>query len=151
MNTGKKYHTRQKDLILSCLCAEPDLYLTIRQIADRLRCAGQEVGLTTIYRNLEKLAEERLILKSSIDGVDGSCYRCAPPQQEESCFYLKCERCGELDPIHCTELKELYAHVSQNHHVSINPTKTVFYGICAACLPYAGSLGITAADKPCSC
>lgn len=58
MNTGKKYHTRQKELILACMKEQAGTYLTIHEIEDLIKHKEQKIGLTTIYRNLDKLTEE---------------------------------------------------------------------------------------------
>ena len=34
--------------------------------------------------------------------------------------------------------QKLYEHVIEHHHVRINPTKTVLYGLCEACLAKRG-------------
>ncbi len=71
---------------------------------------------------------------TSIEGTSSVCYRFLPNTPEGVYFFLKCEECGDLSPIDCGELQKLYEHVIEHHHVRINPTKTVLYGLCEACL-----------------
>ena len=134
MNTGKKYKTKQKESILQCIQDNADAYITIHQIADSLNKKGEMVGLTTIYRNLDKLVGEKEIAKVTIDGISGTCYRYLPKKQDSVLFYLKCERCGNLVNIQCPELKHLYEHISNDHNIFINPGKTMFYGRCDNCM-----------------
>ena len=131
MNTGKIYRTKQKMSILQCIKDHADSYVTIQQIADDLRDSGTGVGLTTIYRNLDRLVVEHQIAKVSIEGVKGNCYRYLP--KERVLFYMKCGQCGALVPIDCPQLARLYTHIAEEHHIWINPGKTMFYGTCATC------------------
>lgn len=76
--------------------------------------------------------------RTSIEGTSSICYRFLPDAPEDVYFFLKCEECGNLSPIDCGELQKLYEHVIEHHHVRINPTKTVLYGLCEACLAKRG-------------
>ena len=134
MNTGKKYKTKQKASILQCIIDHADSYVTIQQISDYLDKSGERIGLTTIYRNLDKLVDEEEIAKVNIDGISGTCYRYLPQKQKSVLFYLKCEECGKLIRIDCPELSKLYEHISEKHNILINPGKTMFYGKCEECL-----------------
>ena len=131
------YRTRQKQLVLDCLRAHPQEYLTARQIADELEARGETVGMATIYRNLDRLACAGEATRSTVEGSDGACYRSVSPEgeaDEDTRFYLKCEGCGELVPIECKDLARFYRHFASEHHVLIDPVKTVLYGTCSACL-----------------
>ena len=132
MNTGKKYHTKQKELILECMKEHSGTYLTIQEIEELIRTKAQKIGLTTIYRNLDKLTDERKLVKANIEGYAGSCYRYMP-EAEGNLFSLKCEDCGNVVNIKCPELEHLCSHVVEEHHVKINPVKTMFYGTCEDC------------------
>lgn len=133
MNTGKKYKTRQKEYVLECIKEHKESYVTIQQIAAHLQEREEKVGLTTIYRNLDKLVEEKEIAKVTIEGISGTCYRYLPHEEESVFFYMKCEQCGNLVNIECPELGRMYHHLSEDHHIWINPGKTMFYGICDKC------------------
>ena len=52
------YATRQRSLVLECLKAHAGQYLSVADIAADLTKKGSPVGVTTIYRALEKLASE---------------------------------------------------------------------------------------------
>lgn len=132
MNAGKKYQTKQKEVILQCMMEHPETYLTIAHLEELLSKKHQKVGLTTIYRNLDKLEEEKKLTKVKLDGYSGSCYRYLPPEHGHL-FYLKCEDCGAVVNIPCPELQHLYCHLVEEHHVRINPVKTMFYGTCEFC------------------
>ena len=51
------YMTRQQQAVLDCIAACPGGCATAMALADRLRSGGQSVGLTTVYRQLERLED----------------------------------------------------------------------------------------------
>lgn len=111
----------------------PGCFFTSKDITSALADQGTKVGTATVYRNLERLEEEGIIARTSIEGTSSICYRFLPDAPEDVYFFLKCEECGNLSPIDCGELQKLYEHVIEHHHVRINPTKRC----CTACAKHA--------------
>ncbi len=132
MNDGKKYHTRQQDAILHFMENSPEKYVTVSQIATYLKEDGQSVGLTTIYRHLDKFEKEGIVHKIVLDGNSGACYQ-FQEQEDNSQMLLKCEECGGITPMDCSHMVELYHHVEEDHQFHINPHRTIFYGVCNRC------------------
>lgn len=130
---AKQYKTKQKEIILDCIRTHRAPFITSKDIAHELAERGEKVGTATIYRTLDRLEEEGIISRTSIEGVGNGCYRYLPNAPEGVYFFLKCESCGDLSPIDCHELQKLYEHVIERHHVRINPVKTVLYGLCEEC------------------
>jgi Fur family ferric uptake transcriptional regulator len=132
MNRSKKYHTKQQDIILGYLKEKGEGYVTVSQIAAHLKEQGESVGLTTIYRQLDRFEKEGKIHKIVLDGNSGACFQYAA--QPDNRFLLKCEGCGEIMPMECSHMQELYEHVLSEHSFQVNPHRTMFYGICDGCL-----------------
>jgi len=128
------YKTKQKNLILVCLAALGDEHVTPVQIFERLRQEGTPVGLATVYRHLDRLAEEGRVKKYVIGGVSGACYQYVRESGECAChFHLKCEACGRLIHLKCSALEETMRHVSAGHNFQVNFNTTVIYGLCENC------------------
>lgn len=132
MNQGKTYHTRQQEAILNYMAESGEQYVTVNQIAAHFQKTGQSVGLTTIYRQLDKLEKEGIVCKLVLDGNSGACYQYA--DKTAGRLLLKCEDCGDIIPMGCSHMEELYEHVLQEHQFQVNPHRTMFYGRCDACL-----------------
>ena len=98
--TGRRYQTRQRELVLDCIRATPDAYVSARQVAQRLAEQGQRVGTATVYRNLERLEAEGCIVKSTVEGTGGTCYRYLPeaPEQRCGCSTRSARRAGGSCP-----------------------------------------------------
>ena len=100
------------------------------ELTEQLHAQGQTIGLTTVYRQLERLAQQGLVHKAVTD--QGAYYQYCG-HDEGSCFLLKCEKCGAIRHLDCAHLGELYQHLEKEHHFRIDPRRTLFYGLCDAC------------------
>ena len=129
------YKTRQRDLILQCLQENHDRHLTAEDIMQLLDLQGTRVGKATVYRYLDRLVQQELIHKYTMENGQSACYEyrseCTGTNHEQ--FHLKCVCCGKLLHLHCAYLKDLQEHIQQEHTFLIDPYKTVFYGRCKDC------------------
>ena len=125
------YMTRQQREVLRCIESCADGAGAV-ELAELLHRQGSQVGLTTVYRQLERLEQQGLVHKVVTD--EGARYRyCDARHAGRDCFLLKCERCGRIEHLDCSHLGELYAHLLAEHHFRINPRRTLFYGLCEKC------------------
>lgn len=127
------YNTKQQQAILNYFAHNNDEYLTVSQIADYMNEQHIKIGLTTIYRNLERLIEQGAISKIKVDGMNCACFK-YEKNDKETYFGLKCEKCGNIIKVNCSHLEEFYNHINTEHQFDINSNKTVFYGVCKDCL-----------------
>ncbi len=119
--------TKQRKAILDVL-ENADIPITAEDIFFRLKKENIEISLSTIYRNLEMLCKEGLVVKSYVMGEDKA--RFALPDKKN---YLICEECGKIVIIdNCPfdkfkeELKEVYGFDITGHSVEV-------YGVCPDC------------------
>lgn len=125
------YMTRQQRAVLRCMETAQHGCATAAELAEQLHQQGQPVGLTTVYRQLEKLAAQGLVHKIVTD--EGAYYQYCNCQEHRDCFLLKCECCGSISHLDCTHLGHLYSHLLTDHGFAINPRRTLFYGLCRNC------------------
>lgn len=128
-----KYKTKQQMAILDCLKVHGKNYVTVVEIEKYLKEKNCSVGVTTIYRHLEKLEQDGVVARINVEKQQGACYQYVMEDENDDCFYIECEKCGQVSRMECHHLAELYNHVNADHHFSINPKKTVFYGRCSKC------------------
>ncbi len=126
------YMTRQQQAVLSCIQKCAGGTATAAELAEMLHGQGQAIGLTTVYRQLEKLEKQGLVHKIVTD--EGAQYQfCDCHRRGHDCFLMKCEHCGKVEHVDCDHLAPLYSHMYEAHHFRINPQRTLFYGICRTC------------------
>ena len=124
------YMTRQQRAVLEGVKASPEGCATAAELTEQLHREGQPIGLTTVYRQLERLAQQGLVHKAVTD--QGAYYQYCG-HDEGSCFLLKCEKCGCIRHLDCSHLGALNQHLEREHHFRIDPRRTLFYGLCESC------------------
>lgn len=136
MNHAKTYRTKQQTAILNYMQSVDGGYVSVSQIAQHFKENNEAVGMTTIYRHLEKFQKEGLVQKIVLDGNSGACYQyTGKTDKDKGCqFLLKCEDCGGITNMGCNHMNDLYTHVLEEHHFNVNPHRTMFYGTCEKCL-----------------
>lgn len=127
------YSTTQQRRIVRCLQERPQEALTAGEIAGLLRQEAPPVGLATVYRQLDHLAQEGRIHR--LDTEEGAVYQfCAHAGQGGGgCLLLRCRACGRVDHLDCTHLEALYRHLETAHHFTVDLRGTALTGLCSAC------------------
>ena len=130
------YKTHQREELLSYLESVAGSHITATQVCDHFRQQGRAIGTTTVYRQLERMVDEGLVNKYTIDPNSPACFEYIKDHEQcgqDVCYHCKCERCGALIHLHCEEVSALAAHLKEAHQFVMNPRRTVFYGLCEAC------------------
>jgi len=127
-----KYKTKQRSLILETLkeTAGDGGHLSAEAIAERL--AGR-AGQATIYRNLDELVKNGVVIKYEPGNGFSACYRLAADDRADDFCHFLCLKCGRMSHLDCRRLDELAEHVKLDHGLSLNLKRTVLYGTCGDC------------------
>ena len=128
MNRSSEYKTKQKEQILEMIKTYNNEF-TIKDVYISL---NKEIGLTTIYRLIDKLVKDGEVNKNI--GKDNITYY----QYLESCsnenhFFLKCDICGYMEHVDCNCINELSNHINKNHKFNLNKKNIIINGICNKC------------------
>ena len=127
MTRNVNYNTKQKDMIMNVL-KNTKKEFTIKEIYENV----SDIGLTTIYRLVDKLVEEDRI-KKTIGSDKQTYYQYLEDCSEENHFYLKCNKCGTLIHVDCDCLGDLLSHISKEHNFSASNKNIILNGICEKC------------------
>lgn len=122
------YNTKQKDLIINTI-SKYNKSFTVKDIYNKLK---EKVGLTTIYRVIDKLVEEGIINKY-IDKDNTTYYEYLEKCNCHNHFYLKCEKCGTMEHVDCDCIEELSKHIVDEHKFLLNREHIIIKGICKEC------------------
>lgn len=131
------YKSKHYDELLSWLSAVPGEHLTVQEIYSHFQEKGSSIGMATLYRLLDRMTEEGIVAKYTIDPATPACYEMIPKdpvKDEHISYHCKCEICGKLIHLHCDEIAALSGHLLAEHNFRLNPRKTVLVGICEDCL-----------------
>lgn len=128
------YNTKQKSAIMQCVKSVKDKHFTVDSLCETMAENGETVGRTTVYRYLEALAKDGILRKYAAAQGESVCYQYVGEQNEcNEHFHLKCEKCGCLIHMECDEMHHLAKHIKSHHGFSLDPFKTVIYGVCEVC------------------
>jgi Fur family ferric uptake transcriptional regulator len=113
------------------LLARQDCCLSAQEIHDRLRSGGgKAVGLASVYRALDVLAQLKLVHRIDVDGV--ACYEPADPSGEHH-HHAICDHCGKLEAFEDAELERLIDGLGERLGYSVGGHDVVLRGACPDC------------------
>ncbi len=118
------YNTKQKEIVLDLIKTKTKEF-TVKDLYIEL---NQEIGLTTIYRLVDKLVEEGTINKND------NYYQYLGHCDCDNHFYLKCNNCGKLIHVDCDCINELMEHISVEHQFIPDKEGIIIHGLCEKCL-----------------
>jgi Fur family transcriptional regulator, ferric uptake regulator len=127
VNIGTR-STRQRAAVSSVL-DQQDEFRTAQEIHAALRQAGEAVGLTTVYRTLQALADsEEVDVLRNADG-ENAYRRCSKGHHH----HLVCRECGRTVEVEGPAVERWADKVAAEHgYTDVSHTLEIF-GTCADC------------------
>ena len=121
--------TRQGAAVLR-VARSSRLFQSAQDIHSDLRARGESIGLTTVYRHLQALADDGVLDTLRTDSGEVM-YRCC--RLEEHHHHLVCRNCGRTSEIEGNDLESWIEQTVEAHGFA-DPSHTLeIYGLCSAC------------------
>ena len=121
-------NTRQRAAVLDMLDSL-NQFTSAQDIHARLRDSGSTVGLTTVYRTLQSLADASQVDVIRTDDGEAMYRRCT----NEHHHHLVCRRCGRTIEVDSPSVESWAEEVATRYGFSeINHTLEI-YGVCTEC------------------
>jgi len=120
--------TRQRRAVAAAL-AEFDDFRSAQEVHDALRTAGDNVGLSTVYRALQAMADagELDVLRS--EGGEAVYRRCSGSHHH----HLVCRSCGATVEVEGPAVERWTRAIAEEHgYADVSHTLEIF-GVCASC------------------
>ncbi len=129
-----QYKTVQRKAIIDCL-SHARGHMTAAAVCTALSESGHKVSSATVYRQLEKLVDEGVAVKSTPVGEKSACFEIIDRDACEAshCYHMKCLSCGKLIHLDCDEVEKLCSHMLDEHGFRIDMASTVLFGTCEEC------------------
>lgn len=128
--------TRQREAIARAL-GESDRFRTAQDLYDDLRRAGERVGLTTVYRELQNLSDRGHIDALTNPAGETIYRRCASKHHHH---HLLCRSCGRSKEVASEEVEAWARQAAASHGFSSVTHVAELYGLCPGCAS-AGDTG----------
>jgi Fur family ferric uptake transcriptional regulator len=120
--------TRQREA-LGHLLDEADGFKTAQQLHALLAERGEKVGIATVYRSLQLLAEAGLVDVIHGDDGESSYRRCSTPHHH----HLVCRQCGRAVEAQAPEVETWIDAIAAEHGFSQVSHDLEIFGTCADC------------------
>ena len=121
--------TKQRQAVLDELTRMTD-FRSAQQIFEDLHSQGRRVGLATVYRSLQGLAEDgRVDTLRSSDGE--SLYRSCTSNHHH--HHLVCRECGFTKEIEQSQIESWVTRVAQAHGFTGVEHSLELFGTCSTC------------------
>ncbi len=121
--------TRQRTAVADLL-ARVDGFRSAQELHDLLRRDGASVGLTTVYRHLQALADSGHIDVLRTDGGEAVYRRCPT---DEHHHHLVCRACGRSVEVEGPEVEAWAAAVAERHGFTAVTHTVEVFGTCGDC------------------
>ncbi len=122
-----EYKTKQKVAIIEYIKKVNDF--TIKELCENL----SDIGETTIYREINKLLNDGILVKLVSDN-NTLRYQYVDKCNCDNHMYLKCNKCGKMFHVDCSLLNGLKTHVKKEHNFSIANNNLIVGGTCLNCI-----------------
>ena len=121
--------TRQRRAV-SAILADLDGFASAQQIHDRLADRGEKVGLSTVYRNLQALADAEEVDALRSDDGEVLYRRC---RSEQHHHHLVCRTCGRAVEVAGPAVESWADGVAAEHGFTEVAHTLEIFGTCADC------------------
>ncbi len=119
--------TTQRQIILEEL-SKVKTHPTASELYDMVRKRLPRIGLGTVYRNLELMAENGMILKLEVGGTQKRF-----DATTDTHYHIRCTGCGKVDDIDTPVMDDLVNAAAANSSYQVVGHHVEFTGICPGC------------------
>jgi Fur family ferric uptake transcriptional regulator len=120
--------TRQRRALREHL-ATTDAFASAQQVYDDLRAAGDRVGLATVYRTLQAMADAGEVDTLRTDEGETLFRKCGPRHHH----HLVCRSCGMTVEIDGPSVERWASRAAEDHGFSDVTHVVELFGLCQAC------------------
>lgn len=123
--------TPQRRAVLQVFLDNPEQHLNAEEIYRLVRKTHPDLGLATVYRTLELLADTGIVY--GMDFGDGSIRYELCSAERHHHHHLVCTRCGRVTEVGHDLLDRLEEEIRAEYHFHITNHQLMFYGLCRQC------------------
>ncbi|RNE49581.1 Fur family transcriptional regulator [Corynebacterium alimapuense] len=121
--------TRQRTAVVSVL-SEIETFASARQIYEQLDSRGMKVGLTTVYRTLQSLADLHMVDVLHMSNGETLYRQCSSDSHHH---HLVCTSCGRTEEIDGGPVETWARGIASEHGFFMSGHDAEIFGLCATC------------------
>jgi len=119
--------TTQRQIILEEL-SKVKTHPTASELYDMVRKRLPRIGLGTVYRNLELMAENGMVLKLEVGGTQKRF-----DATTDTHYHIRCSGCGKVDDIDTPVMDDLVREAADATSYEVLGHHIEFSGMCPTC------------------
>ena len=122
--------TQQREAIAEIVFGSSE-HLSVDEIEQELRDAGERIGKATIYRTLDLLVKSKLVEEHDFgEGFKRYEHRLSREPVHE---HLICQECNKVLEFRSDEIRAVEERVAAEHGFRLTRRKLELYGVCGEC------------------
>ena len=125
--------TPQRQTILQTFLEPLDRHLSAEEVYMLVKHQNPEIGLATVYRTLDILAEIGVLLKNDFGDGRSRYEFSSKDEHHHNHHHLICLRCGNLSEFDDDLLESLEAVITKQTQFKVMDHDLKFYGYCHEC------------------
>ena len=126
--------TKQKQEFRRFLEVNKDKDMTVAEMAELLKASGSDMGIATVYRAVNRLEAEGILIKTVVGATGKATYRYASSDESvRSAHRVFCTCCGKTVDLTYKFTDKLDKNVSDATGFSITDHQIMYYGLCKDC------------------
>lgn len=146
---AKEYHSRYRTRILQYFEEQPDRRMSAAGVYEKMTEEGMHVNLATVYRNLDRLVQDQMLIALKAPEEEEKYYQyMRPGLQCAEHLHLCCSRCGKVIHLNCGFMREIQEHLMDDHGFLLDCGESMLTGLCSECRGIVRMKGQTQDKKP---
>ncbi len=130
----RTYHTKCKTYIMNYLKNHSSKRFSAQDIFSYIEKEGGTVNIATIYRNLDNLVNNEILMKYKTAEDDRCLYQYVEPHSGcHSHLHIQCKKCGKISHLDCDAMEEFQRHLMGHHGFVLECQTSILTGICSDC------------------
>ncbi|MBR3786134.1 MAG: transcriptional repressor [Firmicutes bacterium] len=128
------YKTNNRTKMMEYLKSNQNRTVSVKDIDAHMRSLDCPVNMTTIYRYLDKLEREGVVMRYADEHGEKATYQLTEREHHcDSHLHLKCVDCGSVIHLDCHFMDEIAGHIANDHGFRLQCRNSVIYGLCQKC------------------
>ncbi len=136
----KEYQTKERNLILDYLKQHSDRSFKAKDIIESINTGEEKINQATVYRNLERLCKQGILIKFKKTDAEGAYYQYTSEHEHcEKHLHAQCVECGKVFHLEEQFVDEFEEQMKSVYGIKIDPTHTIIAGKCEECKEKEGN------------
>lgn len=125
--------TSQRKVVLNAMLEHQEEHLSVEEIYQFVKDEHPEIGLATVYRNIQLLSDMKIVEKLNLD--DGFIrYELVKDNEVHRHHHLICEVCGKVIEVKEDLMGAIEQSFMESYGFIVHDHQAKFFGTCSSCL-----------------